>query len=307
MEAAVVRHVLLAQQQIDLFETFAIARYRFIRRDAERAELVRQERARKADVEPAVADPVDFGDFGRELERVVEGRDACPGYQPRGLRALRGGREKQQRVWAVAAIVMKVVLDRADVRVAERLRALDDLEAVAVVLRRRLVLRAYVGKELHAEFHRGLLLRGRGFARGRAERLHMIETRPALTDAERRAAWKAAGVTPLWEDRRAHSGPPPPQRPQLWPWATMSPLIDDAAALNSTAVVERRVLSLAHPNPEAPGFPFTITNLNAGFQILLPGESARPHRHSMNAPRSVIDGTCADTVVDGKACPMYEG
>ncbi len=135
----------------------------------------------------------------------------------------------------------------------------------------------------------------------------MIETSVKLTDDERRAAWDAAAVSPLWENRMAHGGAPPPDRPQLWAWQAMKPLIEDAAALNSTAVVERRVLSLMHANPHALGFPFTITNLNAGYQILLPGESARPHRHSMNALRFVLDGNGANTVVDGKACPMFEG
>jgi gentisate 1,2-dioxygenase len=62
-------------------------------------------------------------------------------------------------------------------------------------------------------------------------------------------------------------------------------LVDDAYADNGTA---------------------TIRNLNAGLQILLPGESARPHRHSMNAIRFVLSGHGATTIVDGKRCPMDE-
>jgi len=134
----------------------------------------------------------------------------------------------------------------------------------------------------------------------------MIETSAELTSAQRRAAWEAAGVKPLWEDSRAHGGKPPVPRPQLWPWHVMKPLIDDAAGMNSTEVVERRVLSLMNRDPNLLGYPFTITNLNAGYQILLPGESARPHRHSMNALRFVLDGRGAKTIVDGKACPMAE-
>jgi gentisate 1,2-dioxygenase len=134
----------------------------------------------------------------------------------------------------------------------------------------------------------------------------MIETPAEPTTAERRAAWDAANVRPLWEDRRAHGGKPPVERPQLWAWNVMKPLIDDAAGMSSTEVVERRVLSLIHPNHDALGHPFTITNLNAGYQILLPGEAARPHRHSMNALRFVLEGSGATTIVDGKACLMFE-
>jgi gentisate 1,2-dioxygenase len=135
----------------------------------------------------------------------------------------------------------------------------------------------------------------------------MIETSAEPTAAERRAAWDAAGVSPLWENVLAHGGGAKTERPGLWPWRTMKPLVDDAASMNSTNVVERRVLSLMGPNPQAAGYPFTVTNLNAGFQILLPGEVARPHRHSMNALRFVLAGNGANTVVDGKPCPMYEG
>ena len=51
----------------------------------------------------------------------------------------------------------------------------------------------------------------------------------------------------------------------------------------------------------------TTTNLTTALQILLPGEKARPHRHTMNALRFVIEGTGASTIVDGKDCPMEEG
>jgi gentisate 1,2-dioxygenase len=128
-----------------------------------------------------------------------------------------------------------------------------------------------------------------------------------IEETSQRAAWNAAGVSPLWENRLAHAGPPSAERPMLWPWRVMQPLIDDACRMNSTEVIERRVLSLMGPDPSAPGYPFTITNLNAGLQILLPGEAARPHRHSMNALRFVLDGNGASTVVDGKPCPMIEG
>ena len=135
----------------------------------------------------------------------------------------------------------------------------------------------------------------------------MIESKVDLTDAERRAAWKAALLAPLWEDVRAHAGKPPADRPQLWSWEAAKPLIDDAARLTSPAVIERRVLSMISANPATPGFPVTITNLNCAYQILLPGETARPHRHSMNALRFVLDGNGATTIVDGKRCPMSEG
>src|SRR5262249_17909797 len=51
----------------------------------------------------------------------------------------------------------------------------------------------------------------------------------------------------------------------------------------------------------------TSRTISANIQILLPGEKARPHRHTMNALRFVLEGSGAITVVDGKPCPMAEG
>ena len=105
----------------------------------------------------------------------------------------------------------------------------------------------------------------------------------------------------------AHGGPAPRDRPHHWPWRTMHELVASALALRGMEVTERRVLSLVDPEPRNPGTSSTIVNLNAGLQILAPGESARPHRHSMNAIRFILDGSGATTLVDGKACPMAEG
>jgi gentisate 1,2-dioxygenase len=121
-----------------------------------------------------------------------------------------------------------------------------------------------------------------------------------------RAAWNAAHVRPLWEIPGAHSEAKPEHRATLWPWRTMSPLIDRACELASPAVAERRVLSFIAPDAK-PGEFHTINNLNAGLQIILPGEVARPHRHSMDALRFVLDGSGAVTRVDGKEAPMQRG
>ncbi len=118
--------------------------------------------------------------------------------------------------------------------------------------------------------------------------------------------WKAANMRPLWESVLAHKVREGGPAPHHWKWKAVRPLIDDAMKVTNPVAVERRVLTLT--DPEATGGPgSTLTNLATGFQILLPGEKARPHRHTMNALRFVIEGTGASTVVDGKDCPMEEG
>jgi gentisate 1,2-dioxygenase len=120
-------------------------------------------------------------------------------------------------------------------------------------------------------------------------------------------AWQDARLSPLWESAVAFSERPAPPAPLFWQWSAMRPLIDRAIALVSPRDVERRVLLLTDPSLNTSRRATTTKGLNAGLQILLPGETARPHRHTMDAIRFVLEGEGAVTIVDGKECPMAEG
>jgi gentisate 1,2-dioxygenase len=121
--------------------------------------------------------------------------------------------------------------------------------------------------------------------------------------AEIRKAWQAAKLHPLWESAIAHKLRDGGPAPNHWQWKRIRPLIDDAMKVASPAAVERRVLTLTDQDADGG----TTTNLVTALQILLPGEKARPHRHTMNALRFVIEGNGASTIVDGKDCLMEEG
>jgi gentisate 1,2-dioxygenase len=125
-----------------------------------------------------------------------------------------------------------------------------------------------------------------------------------MSDLAERA--RTVNVRPLWTNTLAHGANRREPAPMVWAWRDIAPLIEEATTMTSTDVVERRVLSLVDPAYPENGTAST-RNLNAGFQVLLPGERARPHRHSMNAIRFVVEGGGATTVVDGKACPMQCG
>ncbi len=119
-----------------------------------------------------------------------------------------------------------------------------------------------------------------------------------------RAAWRAANLHPLWENAAAHRVRDGGPAPIHWQWKNIRPLVDDAMKVATPAAIERRVLTLTDSAGESGA---TTTNLTTALQILLPGERARPHRHTMNALRFVIEGSGASTIVDGKDCPMAEG
>jgi gentisate 1,2-dioxygenase len=122
-----------------------------------------------------------------------------------------------------------------------------------------------------------------------------------------RKAWKEAHLVPLWESPTAHKPPAPPDPTYLWAWDRVRPLIGRAIDVANPAAVERRVLTLVNPKTRGPEDEASVRTLAAALQILLPGEKARPHRHSMNAIRFVLEGEGAVTLVDGKPCRMEYG
>jgi gentisate 1,2-dioxygenase len=123
-----------------------------------------------------------------------------------------------------------------------------------------------------------------------------------------RQALHDAHMVPLWESPTAHKPDVAREQAHIWPWRQTRPILMAAAALRSPKVVERRVISLVNPKSRSPEDETTAgATISGALQLLLPGESARPHRHSMSALRFVIEGEGAETIVDGKRCPMLPG
>jgi gentisate 1,2-dioxygenase len=94
--------------------------------------------------------------------------------------------------------------------------------------------------------------------------------------------------------------------PAHWSYAQAHGALEAAGRLINTELAERRNLILINP---LPGNEYaTARTLVAAYQMIMPGERARSHRHSANALRLVLDaepGT--STVVDGVELPMSVG
>ncbi|MGO4174499.1 cupin domain-containing protein [Bosea sp. TAF32] len=137
--------------------------------------------------------------------------------------------------------------------------------------------------------------------RGLAERPDSADSKSGLLEA-----MEAVNVQPLWDRyMRLNTREPQYYEPIIWPWASMSELIERSAREISMQEAERRVLLLTHP--AFPGTVFSTPTLSGGLQILEPGESAHAHRHTLAALRLAMMGDGAVTVVDGKPCPMEPG
>lgn len=133
-------------------------------------------------------------------------------------------------------------------------------------------------------------------------------TTPRLEPADFAAALTRLGLSPLW--RNLHNLVPPEPRPAAlaahWNYAEgIKPMLMEAGARISAAEAERRVLVLE--NPGLPGQAATTGSLYAGYQLVLPGEVARAHRHSQSALRFVIEGKGAFTTVSGEQLLMAPG
>ncbi len=120
------------------------------------------------------------------------------------------------------------------------------------------------------------------------------------------AGWKDELLAPLWEGS-AHSRSGAPRAGHHWRWKDIERCALQAAKLTRPEVVERRVLRFVNPDGVSADDESTVGNLAAAIQVLLPGESARPHRHSINALRFILLGEGATTIVNGTAIPMRPG
>jgi len=97
-------------------------------------------------------------------------------------------------------------------------------------------------------------------------------------------------------------GPLPAGVPFLWPWDQVKATLTELADLLPPENTARRNISFINPAPLVTG---TSHTLLMGMQMVLPGEVAWAHRHSINALRFVVDGSKdLYTVVDGEKCPM---
>ena len=109
------------------------------------------------------------------------------------------------------------------------------------------------------------------------------------------AGW--AKPTPsLWPEPRVNF------RPFHWSWAAGRAALDAAGRLVDTELAERRNLILF--NPVEGNTYATVRTMIAAYQAILPGETARSHRHTPNALRFILEGEGAYTIVDGERLEM---
>ena len=116
------------------------------------------------------------------------------------------------------------------------------------------------------------------------------------------------GMGPGWNKPTPSLWPAPRKSlvPAHWKYELARGALDAAGRLINTALAERRNLILFNP---AQGNTYgTVRTLVAAYQMIMPGEWARVHRHTPNALRLVLDTEPgAYTEVDGVHIAMAPG
>jgi len=122
---------------------------------------------------------------------------------------------------------------------------------------------------------------------------------PQLAEIGLSAGW-ARPAPSLWpEPRRTFPA-------AHWRYDQAKGALDAAGRLINTGLAERRSLILM--SPLAGNGYGTVRTLVAAYQMIMPGERARSHRHTPNALRLVLDaGPGVYTTVDGVKLPMTRG
>lgn len=119
---------------------------------------------------------------------------------------------------------------------------------------------------------------------------------------------QAHALSPGWAKKAPQMWPVPKPRfvPAVWRYADARAALDLACAFVSPEQAERRNLIMV--NPIADNIYPTCRNLVAAYQLVLPGESARSHRHSPNALRLILDaGSQTFTIVNGVQVDVAPG
>ena len=115
-------------------------------------------------------------------------------------------------------------------------------------------------------------------------------------------------MTAGWINREQpilYSEPKTAFRPMHWRYTECHAALDAAGRLINTELAERR--NLVMRNPVEGNDIATTRTLVSAYQMILPGEKARSHRHAPHALRVILDGVGSFSTVDGEKTPMETG
>jgi gentisate 1,2-dioxygenase len=136
-------------------------------------------------------------------------------------------------------------------------------------------------------------------AETRAAEQNLRELNDEIAGQQFQAGWDRRDSPPMWWEPRTAF------KPASWSFATAADLLMRSADHLSAEQSERRNLIMVNPH-EGNRYPTVRTQVLA-YQMVLPNDQARTHRHSPHAGRVILDAAGAYTVVNGVGIPMHDG
>ncbi len=143
---------------------------------------------------------------------------------------------------------------------------------------------------------------------GTVSRAELDDLRGAPTLEELYKKLNGIDITPGWIPRPVPILSHEPNtvfKPYRWSWAKCRAALDAAGRLINTELAERR--NLVMRNPGDPNGIATTRTLVSAYQMILPGEKARSHRHAPHALRVILDSKGSYSTVNGEKTPMETG
>ena len=118
---------------------------------------------------------------------------------------------------------------------------------------------------------------------------------PPVSRAEYVRRIRNQHLAPLWDvlGGLVTAEPKTVIAPYRWRYRDVRPTLLESAGMITAKEAERRVLVFENPN--LPGESKITNSLFGGFQLIMPGEVAPPHRHIQAALRFIIEGDGAYT------------
>ena len=153
MKFSVVRDIFAGQKQVDLLHAFIETRNALIEVYIEALVFMGQERAGETDLGTAAANRVEHADLTGKFQRIVKDRQNRACHDPGLLRALGQRRQEDNGVRAVSAIRVKIVFDRADMRITVCIGVFGQPQTLIKILLTRFLVGTDTGKVLQSEFH----------------------------------------------------------------------------------------------------------------------------------------------------------
>ncbi|KAI8711068.1 Cupin-2 domain-containing protein [Fusarium sp. LHS14.1] len=116
---------------------------------------------------------------------------------------------------------------------------------------------------------------------------------------------------PMWTvtNKVSKLSPNPKALPNIWAWSDFRKILLETCTIVPEHMAEHRALMMVNPGfPAVNGpSPFTTDTLYAGFQTVLPGETAPAHRHMAYAVRFILESDKGFTSVAGHKVYLEAG